>query len=82
MRPVSQVLEHVEPSREVCDGFRVRRSLVGALARVLPVADGLLDKARLGAVVGEQLGLDLGRLGKSLGKHLSDPLMELLASAL
>ena len=81
-RPVGQMLEHVEPSGEVCDGFRIRRSFVSTLARVLPVTDGLLNQARLGAMVGEQFGLDLGRLRKSLGKHLSDPLMELLASAL
>jgi len=32
-----------------------------ALNRALPVADRLLNEAGLGAMVGEQLGLDLGR---------------------
>ena len=57
-------LEQLDPGGEVADGFQIGRAVAGVLARPLPVAHRLLGAARRGVVLGEQLGLGLGHLGK------------------
>ena len=44
----------------------------------LPVGDGLLREARLGVVMGQQLGSGLSGLGKLCLKHLGNALVMLL----
>jgi hypothetical protein len=46
-----------DPGGAVADGFHMGRALDGALPRPLPVAHRLLDAARRGVVLGDQLGL-------------------------
>ena len=58
--------EQLQTLAEVPNGFHMRRALVRALARLIPVAHRLLGEARLGVVVRQQFGLRRGRLGELL----------------
>jgi hypothetical protein len=51
--------EQLDPSGAVADGFQMGRALAGVLGRPLPVDHRLLGAARLGVVLGHQLGLGL-----------------------
>src|SRR5262245_38630797 len=79
---VWQGLEHLQPFREVTDGFHIGRARAGALSRALPVGDGLGTQARLGVVMRQQFGLRLGGLGKARLQHMHNTLVELLPRAL
>ena len=62
-------------------GFHIARTLVGALARPLPVWQGPGTQARLSVVMRHQLRLGLSDLGKPLGQYLRKALVILLAGA-
>ena len=59
--------------------FHMCRALEGSLARPLPVANRLFAEACLRVVMGQELGLGLGNLGKLRRQHLGNALMVLLA---
>jgi len=61
-------------------GFHIRRALAGALAGALPVGDGLGVQARLGVVLGQQLGLRRSDFRKLLLQNLRNALMVVLPS--
>jgi len=61
---VRQRLEDFEPSGQMPDRFQIGRALDGALARLLPIRDGLRHQACLGIVMRQQLRLGLTALGK------------------
>ena len=82
LRSVRQGLEQLQPLGEVTDRFHIGRALAGSLPCLLPVGNGLLDEARLGVVMGQQLRLGLDGLGKLLLQHLGNLLVILLPFAL
>ena len=57
------------------------RASSGAFASPLPVGQGVRRQTGLGVVVGEQLGLGLGQVGKALDQYLRRALMILLPRA-
>ena len=54
--------QHLQALGEVTDGFHMRRALVRALARLIPVPHRLLGEARLGIMLCQQLGVRLDSL--------------------
>ena len=73
-----RVVEQLDASGQVADGFQIRRAVARVLARPLPVGNGLLREARLRVVVRQQFRLRLRRVGKPLRQHLRNALMVLL----
>ena len=57
------------------------RALDSALARPLPIGDGLRQHAGFGIVMRQQLGLSLAELGKACLQHLGNVLMVPLSGA-
>jgi hypothetical protein len=55
-------LEQLQPLAEVPDRFHMRRALLRALARLIPVPHRLLGAARLGIMLRQQLGVRRDRL--------------------
>ena len=66
----------------MADGFHVRRALEGTLARLLPVADGLLGAACRRVMLGHQLWLGLNEGGEPGFEDLRNLLVDLLPGAL
>ena len=75
-------IESREPLAQMAHRFDVGRVLDGALARLLPVPDRLLGESGLREMVGELLGLLLGRIGEARLEGLRDLPVELLAAPL
>src|SRR5215471_8622360 len=61
-----QGAEHLQAPGHVADRFEVRGALERPLPGLLPVWQRLLPEARFRVVMGYQLRLGLGRLGKAL----------------
>jgi hypothetical protein len=79
---VRQGAEHRKPLREVRHRFQYGRAFEGTLARLLPVADGLCQQARLGMVVRQEFGLGRYGFGELGLQHLRNALVILLPCAL
>ncbi len=79
--PAHRVLGDVEGLSVGVHGHEHRALIVQELARLQPVADGLLGKPGFGVVVREQRGLRTGRFRKALLEHLRDASVILLAGA-
>ena len=73
--------EHLQAPSQMADSLYTRRALERLLSGSLPVAKSLLIESRFGVMMGEQFGLGLDRLGKSLLQHLGNALVILLAGA-
>ena len=81
LKGIWERLEQLQRLGEVADSLDIRRALAGALARPLPIGDGLRAQARLGIVVRYQLGLRLGSLREPCLQDLGDVLMVPLSGA-
>ena len=66
---------------EMADGFRNGRAPDGALPGRCQYSDRPLGQARLGEVMGQQLGLGFDHVRQALLQHLGDPGVQLLAPA-
>jgi len=77
LRRLWQGLEQLDPGRQVADGLQRGRALVSVLTRLLPVDHRLLGAARRRVVLGHQLRLGLGRLGKVHFQHPRNALVDL-----
>ena len=70
-----------QPSFEMVDRFRIGETLDGEPARPQPVLRRQLALPGLRRVVGDELGLGRGDLGKALGQDAGHPVVETAAPA-
>ena len=82
LRRLWQGLQQLNPVVQVADGFQMGRAVAGSLARLLPVANRLLDETCLRVVMRQQFGLCLSGLWELGFQHLGNPLMVVLSRAL
>ena len=76
-----QGVEHVNAAAEMRGGFDIGRARDRPLAGAMPVCDCLLAEAGLREVMGEQLRLRLGTVGKAGFQLRGDVRMKLLPAA-
>ncbi len=76
---IFHVAEQIKPARIVSDGFCMCGSGGGAIARALPVADGLLGLSSFGEVSRHDFRLEFRRIREFLAQDRSDAPMQRLA---